>query len=45
MLRDLAVRTANGNRGASAAWRRIWSYVATAPDRGHIVAREHCTGA
>ncbi len=33
------------NRGASAAWQRVWSYVATAPDRGRIVARGHCSGA
>jgi branched-chain amino acid transport system substrate-binding protein len=28
--------------GGSPAWKRTWSYVATAPDRGRIVARERC---
>jgi branched-chain amino acid transport system substrate-binding protein len=28
--------------GAAAVWRRTWSYLATAPGRGRIVAREHC---
>jgi branched-chain amino acid transport system substrate-binding protein len=28
--------------GASATWRRTWSYLATAPGRGRIVARRHC---
>jgi len=28
--------------GASAAWKRTWSYLATAPGRGRIVARKRC---
>jgi branched-chain amino acid transport system substrate-binding protein len=28
--------------GGSAAWRRTWSYLARAPGRGRIVARESC---
>jgi len=28
--------------GGSASWRRTWSYLATAPGRGRIVARRHC---
>jgi branched-chain amino acid transport system substrate-binding protein len=28
--------------GASPAWKRTWSYLATAPGRGRIVARKHC---
>ena len=28
--------------GASPAWRRTWSYLATAPGRGRIVARDPC---
>lgn len=26
----------------SASWKRTWSYVATAPEHGKIIAREHC---
>jgi hypothetical protein len=29
-------------RGASAAWTRTWSYVASGPNRGRIVARGRC---
>jgi branched-chain amino acid transport system substrate-binding protein len=28
--------------GGSASWKRTWSYVATAPGHGKIVARDHC---
>lgn len=31
--------------GAAATWKRTWSYVATAPGRGRILARARCGGA
>jgi branched-chain amino acid transport system substrate-binding protein len=28
--------------GGSASWKRTWSYVATSPGHGRIIARDHC---